>query len=71
MINELKMFGCTCDNCGKQWVDYNGIMAFAEELTIRDNITDDEWYKTDEGQTYCPDCFDIDDNDELTIINKQ
>ena len=67
------MFGCKCDNCGEQWFDdHNGFAAFTDEISMKNNISDDEtWYVDREhngdNKHYCPKCFIFDDQDNLII----
>jgi hypothetical protein len=54
MISEIKMFECTCDNCGEQWQHGH------------DGHTDRQ-PGSEPDKHYCPDCFHIDDEDNLII----
>lgn len=72
MIIPIEMFGCQCDNCGKQWFDdNNGFVAFTDKNSMANNISDDDTWFVDsdhqEDKHYCPDCFSIDDKDNLVI----
>ena len=72
MIHEEKCYSATCDNCGEHWIDEEkGISVFGTENDILNEIRNFEsWYT--EGpfgneKHYCPDCFVINDKDELVI----
>jgi hypothetical protein len=74
MISEIKMFECTCDNCGEQWQHgHDGFVALADEDSLSNTVSDDEDWHTDRqpgsepDKHYCPDCFHIDDEDNLII----
>jgi len=67
MIHKIEMFGCTCDNCGKQWENYDGIVCWSEEEHVSDSIDSDGWHKADDGKTYCDDCYYVDDDDNIII----
>lgn len=65
-IFEEKCFGIQCDNCGKIYEDYSGFSMFADKESGRDNATDDSWV-IEMDKCYCPDCYIIDDDDNITI----
>lgn len=75
MIQEIKMFGCFCDNCGDQWDDdETGYCAFTDAFSMKDHLVDDTHWHTLSGtpdRHYCPECFTIDDNDNLIIKPKK
>lgn len=68
MIKEIKMFACECDNCGEQWIDdHTGYMAFTDEISMKNNISDDGSWYSNMKQHYCPKCWIIDENDNLVL----
>lgn len=72
MIQQVKMYGIKCNNCGTDWIDEeNGIDVFGDELGILNEVRNDEdWHtegKIPNEKHYCPDCFVINDMDELVI----
>ena len=72
MIIQIEMFGCQCDNCGKQWMDeHNGFVAFADKNSMENIMGDDtDWYtdrEEEEDKHYCPGCFTFDDYDNLVL----
>ena len=69
MIIPITMFGCTCDGCNEQWFDEtNYYIAFTDESSIKDNVSNDETWHTDGDKHYCPACHKIDDDDNLILI---
>lgn len=79
MINEVKMFGATCDNCGKEWQDENmGWCAMNDEGAIKEQLDNCGWHEGDtnsnegkDGEHYCPSCFMFDDNDVFILKAKE
>lgn len=69
MIYPIEMFACKCDNCGREWDNGDGISAYFGAEEIRYSIECSEWHIRDDKKTYCPDCFLIDDNDSIVILN--
>ena len=72
MIHEEKCYSATCDNCGESWIDENkGISALFTENEMLNEIRNFESWHTEgpfgNEKHYCPDCFIINDNDELVI----
>jgi hypothetical protein len=65
------MYGATCDNCKKPYDGDDGNYAFwNEEGFMQETIEEDDWHVTDDGKTYCPDCYTFNDDDDL-IIKKE
>ncbi len=73
MIQEVTMYAATCDNCGRDWEnDTYGWSALTDRSSMRDTLIDDEWHIGDgvegeEGKTYCPNCFGLDDDDKFYL----
>lgn len=72
MIDKEIMFGCHCDNCGEPFIDEeNGYSVFADETDILNEVRNFETWHTEgpfgNEKHYCPDCFSINDKDELAI----
>lgn len=45
MIQEVIMYGATCDNCGEAWYnDHYGWSAMNDELGLKEMISNDEWH---------------------------
>lgn len=73
MIQPVTMYAAECDNCGKGWEnDHYGWTALTDESSLRQTLTDDKWHIGDgvegeEGKTYCPSCWQRDDEDVFVI----
>jgi hypothetical protein len=72
MIDENIMYGCHCDNCGEDWINEEKcISVFVDQNGILNEVRNDETWHTDgpfgNEKHYCPDCFTVNDNDELII----
>lgn len=69
MIKELTMYTIICDNCKKDLyaeADYSG---YNEKDYVIDDAMDEGWIEMTD-KYYCPDCFTINDNDEIIIKEK-
>jgi len=67
MIQEITMFTATCDGCGHQWENGDGIMAYTEKEHVIDSIKDSEWVIADDSKTYCSKCWSINDDDTFAF----
>lgn len=67
MLKEIEAFTIICDNCGadvNEPCDY----AFWNDASYVEDIREDAgWIKLDDKH-YCTDCFEYNDNDELTLL---
>lgn len=68
MIKEIKMFKCTCDNCGEDIQFGDGYTCFDTPEIVQDWIGEDENMEVIDGKHYCYDCITYDEEGE-TIIN--
>lgn len=69
MYNKVECVRLTCDNCGAEYQDDDtGFTIFLTENDAREWAENDGWSLR--NKHYCPDCFTIDDNDELIINSK-
>jgi len=66
MIYEVKMFAGNCDNCKVEIMAESEYSCLGEESAVKDDMMDAGWIEH-EGKHYCPDCFEYDNNDEITI----
>ena len=67
MIKEVKSYAMFCDNCNElysepcsdytMWVDENG---------ARESSAEEGWIEHN-GKHYCPDCYELDDDDNIII----
>lgn len=66
MIQEVKMYTIICDNCGKNVNEGNEITCWSDKGYAEDSAMESDWIKED-GNHYCADCFEYDDEDNLVI----
>lgn len=67
MIHKEKCYCVTCDNCGKTYECVNtGFSLWVDVCSANEGIQEADWY-TDGDKHYCPDCYTVDDNDNLII----
>lgn len=72
MIVEVTMYGCKCDNCGKEWVDDNyGWTAMTDEASMKQLISDEDGWEEVDGKHYCDDCFMGWDDEDNVILKEQ
>lgn len=74
MISPQIFYTANCDNCGKQWQDYDGGEALNYIEEMRATLMDSDWligrYEHGEahfGKHYCPDCYSFDDKDKIEL----
>lgn len=66
-IIEVTYYAASCDICKKSWVnEHHGWSAMSDKLGIKEMLMNDEWHLED-GKTYCPNCHEIDDDDNLIL----
>lgn len=66
MIQTVECIILSCDNCKKNYQDYNGFTIFVDDNQAREASSNDDWYR-EEGKDYCPDCYSLDDDDNLIL----
>jgi len=66
MIEKIDCVTLSCDNCKKVYENYNGFTVFLDTNTAMEEAQDDDWYR-DEDKHYCPDCYTLDDDDNLIL----
>lgn len=65
-IFEEKSYGAKCDVCGELFEDpVTGFSIYVDKDSTIDNAQDEGWYIKD-NKCYCPDCHEIDEDEELT-----
>ena len=69
MIKPETFYMVICDNCDTPLID-DTICAWSDERGAKETATNSEWHFADGGKCYCPNCYAINDNDEVEIINK-
>ena len=70
MIKEVKMYTVQCDNCKCTSGDNSEFSCWNDESTALDEAKESEWIES-EGKHYCPDCYSIDDDDNIIINEKR
>lgn len=67
MIHEVTMFSISCDNCNEDYIEsHNGWSAMNDQSSIQELADNDGWH-TDDEKHYCPNCFTINDEDNLIL----
>jgi hypothetical protein len=66
-IEKVEMYTVVCDNCGHDIGADDEYSCWNDKGYAEDNAMQSEWYREGEKH-YCPDCFDIDDEDNLIIL---
>ena len=70
MIVKVEMYTVECDNCKKTRGSESEYSCWNDENYALEEACDNDWIQDGE-KTYCPDCYKIDDDDNITIIEKQ
>lgn len=70
MILEETFFAVKCDNCGKVNENYDGISFWASKECALELSVGEDWEEI-EGKHYCPDCFEVNDEDEIIIKTQE
>lgn len=66
-IFEQKAYGVKCDVCDTVYMnEYSGFSLWADENSVKEEARDDSWLIED-GKCYCPNCYDIDEDDNVVI----
>ena len=66
MIIEVKMYSVECDNCKTVGVKNSDFAGWNEKSATWEEAMNANWIKH-EDKIYCPDCYSIDDDDNITI----
>jgi Zn finger protein HypA/HybF involved in hydrogenase expression len=67
MIKETKCYYVECDNCIETLeTSPEGWSYFVDKGQANDEAENHEWYES-EGKYYCPQCYKIDDDDNLSL----
>lgn len=67
MIVEIMMYTVKCDNCGEQF-SYDEFAGFTDFGYALDMAYNSGW--NTEDKHYCPDCWELDDEDNVVVITK-
>ena len=73
MIQEVKMYKCTCDNCGEDIAFEDGWIIFATRQTVQDWIENEEGsMQVIDGKHICSECIVCgEDGDEIDLTRKK
>jgi hypothetical protein len=69
MIKELKTYTCCCDRCGVSADDGTDYSGWSDKDYAKDVALEADWEEID-GGIYCPDCIELNDNDEFVVKPK-
>jgi len=70
MIHEEKFYMAICDHCDDHWKSHSEeVTALADVASIKDAISCDGWHETSDGKTYCPECHEFGDDDNLILAD--
>lgn len=69
-VKQVTMYKIVCDNCGNDDSTEDGIQLSFNASDAEDAIVDSYWHTSDDDKHYCPSCFTIGDDDEITIKPK-
>lgn len=69
MIYPVEMYSICCDNCGEN-LEMQGFIALNSKEGVKDWAEDADWHFDNNQYCYCPDCYYIDDDDNLYVNNK-
>ena len=69
MIKLVTMYSLVCDRCGKVNENYDGIIAWLDERTAKEQAIESEWVEIGDKH-YCPDCYEFDDELDEYVTKK-
>lgn len=69
MIVKVEMYTVECDNCKSTRGQDSEYSCWNDENYALDEAIDHDWIEH-EGKHYCPSCYKIDNDDNITIIEK-
>ena len=71
MIKEVKSYSLICDNCNEIYIENcNDYSIWLDESTAIEDAMNEDWIEN-EGKHYCPNCYELDDNYNIVIIEKE
>lgn len=66
-VFEEKAYGIQCDVCGEIYRNENsGFSLWVDKNSAKEEAQEDYWLIED-GKCYCPKCFEIGEDDNVTI----
>ena len=66
MIQTVEMFTVVCDNCGKDANENSDYSCWNDTETALDQAMESDWHEKD-MKHYCPNCYSMNDDDEIII----
>ena len=71
MIKEVTTFSLICDNCNRLFMSsFEEFTLWVTESDAVEASIDDDWTKCN-GKHYCPNCYELDDDDNIVIKEKE
>ena len=70
MIKPVTMYSVICDRCGKIYGEDDGIIAWLDEGTAKEQAMESEWAEIGDKH-YCPDCYEFDDELDEYVPKKE
>jgi hypothetical protein len=73
MIYEQRCVSANCDGCEADFESqFEGFNLFLDNGTLTEKMMDADWHVTGDipQKCYCPDCHEINDNDEFVLKGK-
>lgn len=73
MIAKIKCVKLICDNCREHYCDeHTGFSIYVTESDVHEAADSDGWYvHGDDDKHYCPNCYKIDDDDNVIVLNQK
>jgi len=69
MIKQVKMWTIECDNCHTTSGENSEFSCWNEDAVALEDALEAGWIEY-YNKHYCPKCYVIDEEDEITLINK-
>lgn len=70
MIKPVTMYSVVCDRCGKTFGEDDGIAAWVDECTTREQAMESEWIEIGDKH-YSPDCYEFDNELDEYVPKKK
>lgn len=70
---KVQMYGVECDNCKAKYDGEDDFSYYADEDYILECAENADWHITfdKEKKSYCPACYEFNDDDEVIIKTKR
>ena len=70
MIAKVEMYTVECDNCKKTSGDDSDFSCWGDKAYALEDAIESNW-KEHEGKHYCPDCYEIYEDENVIITEKK